>query len=886
MSRIFLVLFLFSGFIANAQQSFFVQSDFVPTEIPINQSDRPNKETFLDLNVDGLEGFLSSVNTKATDANHIISLPDGNGRLIEYKIAEASVLEDDFQANFPNIRSFKGQGISNPQETIRFSVTPLGLHIIILGTSKGTQIIRPFDVSRNLYTSYHLKDLNTHDHSFECQLIEDVAMENNAESLDLQTFNANDGILRNFRIAVSATAEYSAFFNSDINNVISAITIAVNNANAVLERDLSVTLTLMDNTGLIFFDPATDPFTNFDNVALLDENQALVDTVIGDANYDIGHVFNTAGGGVAGLNTSCVSGFKAWGVTGATSATDPRFLFVFLHELGHQFGSPHTFNGSEGGCGPNISPSTALEPGSGTTLMAYPGLCGIQNVINNAAGDLYYHQISLATMWNHILNSGICPIDQTVTGNSAPTADAGADYLIPQGTPYKLVGNSTDTEGTGSHTYTWEQYDFGPAGAPTDTTEFGPLVRSFEGTTNPVRYVPNLNDLAANPGSQTWERLVTVDRNINFRLTVRDNDANGGQTAVDAMLANVTTLAGPFEVTSQSTPNQIIWTPGTTETITWNVAGTDANGIDEAFVNILLSTDEGLTFDTVLASNTPNDGVEDIIVPNIDATKCRIMIEAVNNIFFNINEAYFAIGNYSYGEVCEDYTFNPNTFIIENASSYNAIPFQITDSVEIQDLNFNVNISGAENNGFLTYGFSPPSGGFYVLGVYPCPGTNGINLTFDDEGNPIDCSDLSSGANVLPSDPLSVVDGENAQGNWTFWITDVNEDGVTSDINSFTLNICSIGLVPNLSVEENTIKEVSIYPNPNYGTINLSLNSSSTEDLNIEVFDLSGRRLKTISYAAQHIFNKSINVTDLASGIYIVKVNQGNNSISKKLIIK
>ena len=171
MSRIFLVLFLFSGFIANAQQSFFVQSDFVPTEIPINQSDRLNKETFLDLNVDGLEGFLSSVNTKATDANHNIGLPDGNGRLIEYKIAEASVLEDDFQANFPNIRSFKGQGISNPQETIRFSVTPLGLHIIILGTSKGTQIIRPFDVSRNLYTFYHLKDLNTHDHSFECQLI-------------------------------------------------------------------------------------------------------------------------------------------------------------------------------------------------------------------------------------------------------------------------------------------------------------------------------------------------------------------------------------------------------------------------------------------------------------------------------------------------------------------------------------------------------------------------------------------------------------------------------------------------------------------------------------------------------------------------------------------
>lgn len=886
MLRFLLPFVLFTGLVLNAQNSFFTGSDFVNATIYTNDTDQPSNATYFDVDLQGLETFLSKVNSTETEEVYILSLPDALGKVKQYRIVEASVMEEDFQSNFQNIRTYKGQGVTSPEESLRFSFTPLGFHAIILGKSQGTQIIKPFDLMRGLYSSFYLKDLNAHEHSFECQLIEDVVLQNETDSDEVQNFITDDGTLRNFRAAISATGEYSGFFNNNLTDVVAAITTAVNNANAVLERDLSVSLTMVDNTSLIFFDPDTDPFTDSDNIALLSENQTLVDTVIGDANYDIGHVFNTAGGGVAGLSTSCVPSFKAWGVTGATSATDSRFLFVFLHELGHQFGSPHTFNGSEGGCGPNISSFTAVEPGSGSTIMGYPGLCGSQNVINSAAGDLYYHNMSLVTMWSHILGSGSCPSDQTPTGNSAPTADAGADFLIPQGTPYKLIGSSTDADGTASHTYTWEQLDFGPAGAPTETTQAGPLVRSFQGTTNPIRYIPNLPDLLVNPGSQEWERLVTVNRNMNFRLTVRDNDSNGGQTAFDAMTASVTTQAGPFEVTSQNTPNQIVWSPGNTETITWNVAGTDGNGINETNVNILLSTDEGLTYDTVLVANTPNDGTQDIVVPNIDAPKCRIMVEAVNNIFFNINESFFAVGNYTYGEVCEDFTINFNSPIPENAGSYNPFPFQFDDSLEIDDLNFNVKISGNENNGFITYAYSPPFGGFYELGVYPCFGTTGIDLTFDDEGNPINCNNLNSGDNVIPVDPLSVADGQDIQGSWTFWITDVNEDGVISNIDSITVSVCSLGAV-SLSTEENTVLEnFGIYPNPAQDTFNLSLNTTSAEDVNVELYDLTGRNLKAITYNGKISINESIDVSLLPAGIYIVKVNQGNSSLSKKLIIR
>jgi hypothetical protein len=875
------------NFSAYSQNNFFTKntSKVLPS-VGDNSEPQVLKSVLYNLDITNLKYFLKNVGNRDSRSNKTISIPYHDGSLKEYQIFEASVMEAEFQSKYPNMRSYAGQGITNPEETIRFTVTSLGFSAIILGTPNGTQMIEPVDTSINLYTSYFTNDIEFKDNLFECEHIDLDSSKNNNEEREVPSKNADDGILRNYRFALSATSEYSAFYGNNLEDVISSLLIATANVNAVLERDLSVRLTMIDNTDLIFFDPENDPFTNDDNIALLGENQTLIDNFIGDENYDIGHVINTAGGGVAALQSSCVENFKAYGVTGATSATDARFIFVFLHELGHQFGSPHTFNGSVGPCETNISPTTALEPGSGTTIMAYPGLCSGQNVINSASGDLYYHQISLSTMWSHILNSGSCPIDQTITGNTAPVADAGADYLIPQGTPYKLTGSSTDIDGTNTHTYTWEQYDFGPAGAPTETTLTGPLVRSFEGTMNPVRYIPNLSDLLDSPGSQTWERLVTVERDINFRLTVRDNDVLGGQTAVDAMTASVTTEAGPFEVTSQTEENAIVWVPGSTETITWNVAGTDANGINESTVNILLSTDAGLTYDTVLVENTPNDGIENIQIPDVDAAKCRIMIEAVNNIFFNINEAYFAVGNYTYEEVCDDFIVDFNTTIPENPNNYVPFTFEVDDILEIEDLDFNVNISGAEDNGSIIFAFSPPFGGFYELGVYPCPGTSGFNLTFDDEGNPIDCENLNAGDNVLPVNPLSVVDGENANGEWTFWITDINDNGVTSNLNSITLGICYTGAIPTLSTQDSVFEEFNMYPNPSNGTFNLSFNSLLDDQINIEVLDLNGRKLKHFKYEGKSTFFESIDVSDMSSGVYIVRVIQQNTSISKKLIVR
>lgn len=848
---------------------------------------QPSIETLFEFDIQDFNSQFNSTRNNGSQTPVLVSFPTPDGRTKQYQVVEASILELSFQAKFPNIKTYRGQGVSNPQETIRFTIANNGLHGIVLDTEKGIQYINPVFKGSRIHSFYYRQDNQIEQSGWECQVIDNVNQDHHDH--DVTERNADDGLMRTFRIAIAGTAEYSNFHGSTPEEVIAAMTVAVTRINAVIERDLSITLQMIDNTQLIFFDASADPFTNDNTGALLNEARDFIRTTIGIDNYDIAHVFNTAGGGVAYLGVSCEDNFNS-GVSGDPNPEGQVFEFIFAHELGHQLGSPHSFNADGGSCGANRSNVNAYEPGSGSTIMAYPGLCAEQNLpIGYGRGDMYYHQGSLSFMWNHIEGSGACPTDQVATGNSPVTVDAGPDFIIPQGTPYKLEGSSTDTDGTESHTYTWEQFDLGPSGVPTETTVQGPLVRSFPGTNNSTRRIPRLSDLATNPGSSDWEKLATVDRDINFRLTVRDNDSRGGQTSFDAKTLTVTTAAGPFLVTSQNQVNTLVWTPGSTQTITWDVAGTDANGIDETSVNILLSTDGGLTFDTVLASNVPNNGSYNVVAPNINEPRCRIMVESANSIFFNINDANFAIGDYTYQEACEDYTFNINSTIPENASFFSAFSLNIPDDLLITDLDVRVNITGSEDNSEIVHGVRAPfeTTEINTLSSYFCSGTTGQDWIFDDEGSAIDCGNTNNGDRVIPNEPLSFADNQSSAGNWIFFISDVNVDGVTSDINTVTLSICSIVPVDNtLSTNTEDWIGLQIFPNPNNGNFNVNFKPESGESIQIILYDLLGREVYSKDYEYSNVFGEEINLNNARTGVYLLKIKDGNRSITKKIVVE
>lgn len=609
---------------------------------PLSRKNTPEKYRLATLNLNGFQNHLTGFKSKRSQ--HIITLPDSEGKLQRFSIKETSYLAPELAAKFPMIKSYSGQGIDDPTAIAKISLGANGVHALIYSANKSIVYIDPYTVDKKQYIIYKKSALKAKENDFRCQ-VESTAKKTMTSSI--QKRNANDGILRTFRIAIACTNEYSSFHLNRQNIassatdavkkavVLSAINTTMTRVNEVYERDLAVRMVLVNNNDeLIFLESNGDDGLTDDNAdALIDESQAKCDAIIGDANYDIGHTFSTGGGGLAQVRSVCVTGYKASGITGSPQPiNDPYDIDYVCHEIGHQFGGTHTQNND---CNKS---STSVEPGSGSTIMGYAGICS-PNVQGNS--DPYFHAVSIAQMWAHMQNSGSCAT-QSSTNNDAPTANAGKNVSIPKGTPFVLEGIATDAQGLNSLTYNWEQIDTQKATMPpVSTSTAGPTFRSLNPTKSPKRYFPIFEDVI-NGTSNQWIVLPTVARELNFSLTVRDNNAGGGNSARDDMKITVTDAA-PFTVTVPNT--NVTWITGDQQTISWNKGTTDSAPINCAKVTIKLSVDGGITFPIILKENTPNDGSEEITIPNNITTQARILVEAADNVFYNVNPTNFTINS-------------------------------------------------------------------------------------------------------------------------------------------------------------------------------------------------------------------------------------------------
>lgn len=604
----------------------------------------------LRLNVEAMRTLMNAAPVEGTVALRqspsVVEMPMPGGETQRFRFVESPIMEMALAARFPRIRTFLGQGIDDPTATIRFDMTPAGFHAMILSAGP-TVYIDPYasqDVRH--YISY-FKHAIVHDGSrgLDETGVVDPGGESAAEIARLvgqQRTVAIGEQLRTYRIAVATTGEYTTFHGGTVSSGLAAVVTAMNRVNQIYEREVAIRMVLIaNNDQIIYTNASTDPYTNNSGSTMLGQNQTNLDNVIGNANYDIGHVFSTGGGGVAGLGVVCRTGSKARGVTGLPSPIgDPFYVDYVAHEIGHQFGGNHTFNGNSGSCsGGNRNGSTAYEPGSGTTVMAYAGICSPQNTQNFS--DDYFHGISIDEIvaYSTLGSGSLCPV-VTSTGNNAPVVNAGSPgRTIPINTPFMLTGSATDGDGD-ALTFTWEQFDLGSAGHPNSPVGNAPIFRSFKGTSNPSRVFPRLSDILGNVQT-LGEILPSYGRTMNFRLTARDNRAGGGGVGKASTTVVATSSAGPFTIISPNTP--ITWLTNSVDTVKWNVANTNAAPVNCAFVNILLSLDGGQTFPVVLAANTPNDGIEAVNVPANISFTARVRVEAVDNIFFDISRANFSI---------------------------------------------------------------------------------------------------------------------------------------------------------------------------------------------------------------------------------------------------
>jgi chitodextrinase len=594
------------------------------------------KNNLFDLNLSVLKTSLQSSPQRNANASQvIISLPNEQGLLERYSIYENSNFDPKLAERYPEIKSYIGIGIDNPTSTTYISVSPLGFKAMTMSADKGTVFIEPVSQDLNTYTVYKKADKKAAFTRFECGVIDELA---STENIQLRP-NADDSTLRTFRLAVSTTGEYTAYFGGTKAQALAAINATMTRVNGVFEKDFAVRMVLIANNDLVIYTNAsTDPYTTSYNSQL----QSTLTSVIGEANYDVGHVFVQAGnnGNAGCIGCICVNGSKGSAFTSSTIPTGDTFDIDYVaHEIGHQFGGNHTFSFNNEGTGAN------MEPGSGSTIMGYAGITP-QDVQTNS--DAYFHAVSIQQITNNV-KAKTCQTN-TATGNAVPTANAGLDYTIPKSTPFMLTGAGTDANGD-VLTYNWEQFDnaastaTGANSAASATRTTGPTFRSYNSSTSTVRYFPNLSRVLAGAtttaGTEiTVEALPSVARTMNFRLTVRDNRAGGSANNSDDMIVTVNGTAGPFSVTAPNTA--VSYAGGSTQTVTWNVSGTTANGVNCANVDILFSSNGGTSWSTVLAA-TPNDGTQAVTIPNTAGTTNRIMVKGTNHIFFDVSNTNFTI---------------------------------------------------------------------------------------------------------------------------------------------------------------------------------------------------------------------------------------------------
>ena len=653
----------------------------------------------------------------------IIALPLPGGGLQRFKVVQSIMMEPGLSAKVPTIKTWAGQGIDDPFATLKLDWTAFGFHAMVLSPNSSPLFIDPYAQGGLLhYISYYKKDLTPKAPLVEVEPVGEAGLKN-ISGPEVELAGACvAGTLRTYRLAVACTGEYArAVGGATVTQAqaLSAIVTTVNRVNGVYEKELAVRLVLVaDNIRIVYTDPATDVFAGNNNAStLITESQKVTTDSIGTANFDIGHTFSTGGGGLAGLGVVCRSTQKGRGITGSSNPVgDPYDIDYVAHEMGHQFGGNHTFNATTGSCGGNGSTSANAEPGSGSTIMAYAGICLAANNLQPNS-DPQFHPVSFFEIVNYITtgSGNGCPV-LTATGNVAPTVNAGLDYTIPKSTPFVLNGTATDPD-SDALTYSWEQVNtggtFGNWNAPVGNA---PAFRSFQPVTTGERYFPKLSSLVSNT-NVIGELLPSYARTMTFRLTARDNRSGGGGVCYDEASVAVNAAAGPFTVLEPNTA--VIWQVGEFRTITWDVANTTAAPVSCANVILELSTDGGFTYPVVLLASTPNDGNEEILVPDNVTTTARVRVRAAGNIFFDISNTNFTIQASS-----------QTTFVLNN-------PPDVTSCTGVNAAaTVKTNALGGYAAPVTLSATGAPAGTTVVFGANPIPATGSTTLTLQGTAAP------------------------------------------------------------------------------------------------------------------------------------------------------
>lgn len=626
--------------------TFFTQAD----TLWIDKSPQTSAKNVTPLRVVAAQSRLLQINKSLlattfadVDLETELNVPLPNGLNIVVKLSPSPILSDDLAKQFPEFMTYQAQQLDQPQNVGRFSISHLGLFGFFRYNDKWMLLSPKYQGETLDYASYWYKDApsnpdeatRTADFLLSEQYLQEPVISQKAVT--------TGDTVRTYSLAISTTAEYTQTLGGTTQNVVAELMTLVNRINQVLLVDLALQFELVDNQNIIFFDAASDPFTNSDAATDIEANQEVIDQAIGEQNYDIGHVLGTNGGGLAYVGVVCNSEYKAQGYTGLNNPQGERFYIdLVAHELGHQLGAGHSFNATNSASCDQSSRSagSAYEPGSGSTIMSYAGICNSQNLQNNS--DPYFHSISIQEIRSYVdsFSGRRCGVETSID-NAIPQIQLQHNtYTIPPSTPFVLDGTATDENGD-VLTYSWEQFDNGgSSGATASLNELNsdngnnPLFRSYSPVAYSYRYFPELGDVLANQ-TTLGETYATTDRDMRFRLTTRDS--KGGVNQQDVVI----TVDSSSQAFSIDTPDE--WQAQFEQNVTWNIGDTSTAPINCTNVDILLIANTNNPVETTVQLATPNDGQQIVRAPDITSTAARLVLKCSDNVFYSVSNSEFAI---------------------------------------------------------------------------------------------------------------------------------------------------------------------------------------------------------------------------------------------------
>jgi len=584
-------------------------------------------------------------------AQRTIRLPMPDGSLADFEIFESPVMEAALAQRFPEIKTYKVYGIDDPLASGRLDMTPQGFHAMLY-TSQGRVFIDPQAGSQWL-DHYQARSRSTSQSpGYTCGVDDHALSMTPVSQSAARAAERIRGSILEYRLAVAATAEYVAsVFNasrkeSAVDQAQAAIVTAINRVNVIYERDLGIRLVLVANNDRLIENGGNVVFSNGDGSRMFVENQAWIDSRIGKSNYDIGHVFGTGSGGLAFRGSACDRRNKAKGVSGIFNPLgDPFYIDFVAHEIGHQLNAEHSFNGTTMSCRTGRIRSSPFEPGSGSTIMAYAGICGVENLQLNS--DATFHAASIAQIDSFTAAGGSCynRVAATPANPNYPRVSVLANPIIPANTAFVLDGTASDADAGQTLSYQWDQMD---AGCPTDARSYGTdtgynaLFRSYLPRSISTRHFPAVGTQVQ--GLYDDAEVVPCNtRNVNLRLTARDGLSGVGSANVRVSVQNT---GAAFEILNIAAPNPIV--DGTPFEVTWRVAGTDQPPINCANVDIDLLTFAGsyssYSVHPLLLAPTLNDGSESVSIPAEKShLRARIRVKCSDNIFYDISNADLVI---------------------------------------------------------------------------------------------------------------------------------------------------------------------------------------------------------------------------------------------------